>query len=256
MRRPFVSLLVLFALLVAGPAPSGADDAFEARLRAAMDGAVRSEADRARDANRLPVETLAFFGIREDMRVLELFPGRGWYTKLLGPTLAEKGKLYVAIGTSRIEEGLLGEPGFEAVEVLAGDLELERTELRGIYDLGSFSFGVEGLDAVLTFRNLHNLTPEARKRVHEAAYRALRPGGIYGAVDHTRRHMESANAENRRRMDPVEAVHELVSSGFVFEAYTDLHYRADDELRYEVGRRSVSGNTDRFTFLFRKPESR
>ena len=41
--------------------------------------------------------------------------------------------------------------------------------------------------------------------------------------------------------------------GFEFVAFSDLHYRADDELEYEVGRRSVTGNTDRFTLLFRKP---
>jgi hypothetical protein len=40
---------------------------------------------------------------------------------------------------------------------------------------------------------------------------------------------------------------------FEFVDYTDLHYRADDELVYEVGRRSVTGDTDRFTMLLRKP---
>ena len=49
------------------------------------------------------------------------------------------------------------------------------------------------------------------------------------------------------------AIKEIQDAGFEFEDYSDLHFRADDELRYEVGRRSVSGNTDRFTFLFRKP---
>jgi len=83
--------------------------------------------------------------------------------------------------------------------------------------------------------------------------KALRSGGLYGVIDHTRRHMEPANFENRRRIDPVLVVKELVDLGFEFVGYSDLHYRADDELEYEVGRRSVSGNTDRFTLLFRKP---
>ena len=65
--------------------------------------------------------------------------------------------------------------------------------------------------------------------------------------------MEPANNENRRRLDLVLVIKELVDMGFEFVAYTDLHYRADDELEYEVGRRSVTGNTDRFTLLFRKP---
>jgi predicted methyltransferase len=48
-------------------------------------------------------------------------------------------------------------------------------------------------------------------------------------------------------------IEEMLDAGFDFVGYTDLHYRADDELIYEVGRRSVSGNTDRFTMLFQKP---
>ena len=54
-------------------------------------------------------------------------------------------------------------------------------------------------------------------------------------------------------MDPVGVIKELLDAGFEFVDYSDLHYRADDELEYEVGRRSVTGNTDRFTLLFRKP---
>ena len=84
-------------------------------------------------------------------------------------------------------------------------------------------------------------------------FEALRPGGVYGIVDHTRRHMEPDGGENRRRLDPVVALQEALAAGFVFEAWSDLHFRADDELRYEVGRRSVAGNTDRFTFRLRKP---
>ena len=65
--------------------------------------------------------------------------------------------------------------------------------------------------------------------------------------------MQKDDPENRRRMDPVLAIKEIEAAGFEFVDYSDLHYRLDDELRYEVGRRSVSGNTDRFTLLFKKP---
>ena len=89
--------------------------------------------------------------------------------------------------------------------------------------------------------------------MHRESFNALKSGGVYGIVDHTRRHMEADDNENRRRIDPVLVVKEVLAAGFEFVDYSDLHYRADDELEYEVGRRSVSGNTDRFTMLFRKP---
>ncbi|HHQ13531.1 MAG TPA: methyltransferase, partial [Chromatiales bacterium] len=72
------------------------------KIQAAMQSEVRSDADRARDENRKPVETLEFFGLKDDMRVLELVPEGGWYTKILAPVLADKGQLYLAIGTRQL----------------------------------------------------------------------------------------------------------------------------------------------------------
>ena len=83
--------------------------------------------------------------------------------------------------------------------------------------------------------------------------RALGSGGLYGVVDHRLRHMEPMTSENRRRTDVVQIIKEVQSAGFELVDYSDLHYRPDDELRYEVGRATVTGNTDRYTLLFRKP---
>jgi predicted methyltransferase len=106
---------------------------------------------------------------------------------------------------------------------------------------------------VLTFRNMHNFSELGRKNVNEAVFNALKSGGLYGVIDHTRRHNAPFYSESRRRVDPVQIIKEVQAVGFEFVDYSDLHYRPDDELRYEVGRKSVSGNTDRFTLLFRKP---
>jgi predicted methyltransferase len=92
-------LLALGAALLLS---SAAHADLKATLEAAMASDIRSADERARDAQRKPLETLEFFGLKEDMRVLELLPGGGWYTKLLAPTLADKGKLYVAIGTQQV----------------------------------------------------------------------------------------------------------------------------------------------------------
>ena len=223
-----------------------------AKIEAAMEAEVRTEQDRARDRNRMPIRTLEFFGLRDDMRALELLPGGGWYTKLLAPVLREKGALYLAIGGERLQGTLLKEAGFDKVKV-TGEATLNRPEGGRFYDLQTTGFGVDGLDIVFTFRNYHNLTPAGRAAMNEASFDALKSGGVYAVVDHTRRHMEGENNENRRRIDPVLAIKEIQAAGFVFEDFSTLHYRADDELRYEVGRRSVTGNTDRWTLKFRKP---
>lgn len=234
--------------------PAGAEEepVFSRQVREALASETRTAEDRARDANRKPVETLAFLGVREDMDVLELVPGGGWYTKILAPSLRDTGSLSEWVGIERFSNALQ-QPGLEGVQIVASDAVLVPTEQRGVFELPSVDFGSDAFDAVLTFRNLHNLTRAARATLHAAVFEALRPGGLYGIVDHTRRHMAPDDAENRRRLDPVLTIQEVLDAGFVFEAWSDLHYRPDDELRYEVGRRSVTGNTDRFTFRFRKP---
>lgn len=244
-------LLAFAVVLFAGQALAANE--IDAKVDAALAAESRPEADRERDRNRRPLDTLTFFGLQDDMRVLELLPGGGWYTRVLAPVLAENGTLYVSIGTNRVKTTVLTEPGFEEVVVLENNANVRRPDGARYYAMDDFDFGVSDLDMVLTFRNLHNFDAESRARMNRQVFKALKSGGLYGVVDHTKRHMEPENVENRRRIDPVLVIKEMQDVGFELVEFSDLHYRADDELEYEVGRRSVSGNTDRFTMLFRKP---
>ena len=245
-------ILIAAALLIVANLALAANE-IDVKVETALAAEARPAMDAERDRNRRPVETLNFFGLKDNMRVLELIPGGGWYTRILAPVLAENGELYVALGARRASEGVLTEPGFEHVKLLATTDNLHRPEGSRYYVLEDFEFGVSDLDMVLTFRNLHNFGPESRAIMNRQVFNALKSGGLYGIVDHTKRHMQRDNNENRRRIDPVLVIKEMLEQGFEFVDYSDLHYRADDELVYEVGRRSVSGNTDRMTMLFRKP---
>ncbi len=245
--------LLTTALLLSLALGAQAANEIDLKVEAALAADSRPQADRDRDRNRRAAETLNFFGLKDNMRVMELLPGGGWYTRVLAPVLAENGQLYVALGTGRASTTVLTEPGFEDVVRLETNENLNRPDGARFYVMDEFDFGVEDLDMVVTFRNLHNFTPEVRAIMNREVFESLKSGGLYGAVDHTRRHMEELDNENRRRIDPVLVIKEMLDLGFEFVDYSDLHFRGDDELEYEVGRRSVSGNTDRFTFLFRKP---
>ena len=72
-----------------------------------------------------------------------------------------------------------------------------------------------------------------------------------GAIEQAREVLVTVTG---RRIDPVLAIHEIQAAGFELVDFSDLHYRADDELRYEVGRKTVTGNTDRWTLKFRKTD--
>ena len=224
------------------------------KIEAAMKSDIRTADEKGRDQERKPRQTLEFFGLKDDMRVVELLPAGGWYTKILGPVLADKGELHVAIGTTRLEPVLKATPSLSKVKVAPTTAKLTPVPGKmGFFDLGEFDLGVKDADLVLTFRNYHNFSATARANLNRAAFSALKSGGHYGILDHTRRHNEPETTENWRRMDPVLVVKEVQAAGFVLEDFSPLHFTPDDELRYEVGRKSVSGNTDRFVLRFRKP---
>ena len=161
---------------------------------------------------------------------------------VLAPVLAENGELYVALGTRRIKERVLKESGFEEVELLETSDNLHRPEGSRYYTLDDFSFGVSNLDMVVTFRNLHNFDADSRARLNSQVFKSLKSGGLYGVVDHTMRHMESPDYENRRRIDPVLVIKEMLDQGFEFVDYSDLPFRFGTLVVLQtgvVGRRGI-----------------
>ena len=158
----------------------------------------------------------------------------------------------MAVGTQRVES-MIADGTLAGVEVVAIEGEFIRPEGSRRFFFDGFAMDVDDIDLALTFRNLHNMTKEGRASMNEAVFAALKPGGYYGVVDHTRRHMQADDNENWRRMDPVQMILEIEAAGFEFVDFSDLHYRPDDTLQYEVGRKTVTGNSDRFTLLFQKP---
>ena len=246
-------LLLVFALTLPIFAGAAEPTPMELKIQASIDHDRRTDADRERDRNRRPKEVLTFVGLQNDMHVLELLPGSGWYTKILGPVLEENGKLYLSIGTNSVSAMIADKPGFSTTEIIPFDGIAQSTTEEHRATVPEFSFGVRKLDLVLTFRNLHNFDAAGRANLNAAAFEVLNKGGRYAVVDHTRRHMQPDSYEVWRRIDPVQVIKEVQAAGFKLVDYSDLHYKPDDELRYEVGRKTVTGNTDRFTLLFEKP---
>lgn len=226
---------------------------FQQRVLAAMQGEIRTPEERARDVNRLPAEILEFFRMRENMRVIEILPAGGWFTKILAPVLKDDGKLYVTHPPGFYADAyrrIADLPGLEEVEEIGW----------GSTAQGSGPFGpsgrwdVEPVDLAVTFRNYHNFSPTDRATVNRSTFDALKPGGYYGIVDHTRRHNEPTTRENGRRVDPVLVIKEVQDAGFELVDFSDLYYRPNDALELEVANPEVNDRTDRIALLFRKPQ--
>lgn len=222
------------------------------KLKRSIAAKNRPAADVARDADRLPLETLSFFGLRDDMKVLDLLPA-SYYTFILAPVLKEKGELYFALGTAELSKSLLKNEEFRQVRTISEKTIVERPEGARYYDLKNLDIDVQGLDMVTNFRVYHLFDDADRSDLNQAVFRALKSGGIYAVIDHTARHNEPETEGNRRRFDPVKAIKEIESAGFDFVDYSSLHYRPADGLDLEVGHDAVTGKTDRWALKFVKP---
>ena len=256
MRRSLTLAITTLALVstAAFAQPGGPPSPLAQAIQQAMQSEIRTPEERARDRERQPVQVLEFFRLRPDMRVIELLPFAGWFTKIIAPIVKEDGKLYITHPSPTFYSDAFTPvkslPGLEDVEEIPWGAEFTG----GTPFFASGTWDVEPVDLVVTFRNYHNFTPAARMAVNDSAFDALKPGGLYGIVDHTRRHMEPDNPENGRRVDPVLLIKEVQAAGFELLDYSTALRRPDDELRYEVGRASVTGNSDRFALLVVKPD--
>lgn len=151
-------------------------------IAAAVADTRRKDSNRARDQYRHPAETLHFFGIEPDQTVVEIWPGGGWYTEILAPMLRDKGH-YIAAAQppgkyrAATETLVASDPArFDKVRITT----LDPKAPGDIAPAGS-------ADAVLTFRNVHNFLmtgDDAAKAVFASFYKALKPGGVLGVVDH------------------------------------------------------------------------
>lgn len=180
-------LLLMLGFFALAPLAAHAEEtqAQDARLNEVIAGDHRSEKNKARDKYRHPLETLTFFGIRPDMTVVEIYPGRGWYTEILAPYLKGSGTLYTAEHP--------GDPSYEALQRSldafdqkvedAPELygEVKRTKLTKEGHIAP----PESADLVVTFRNVHSLMGSGTEQEAFAAmFKALKPGGVLGVVQH------------------------------------------------------------------------
>ena len=173
----------------------------------ALAGEWRSEANRARDAFRHPRETLAFFGVKPGQRVLEIWPGAGWYAEILAPLLRDQGQ-YVAVVPRPAQPGNNTAKANDRLRARFADAPATFGQPQVVeVDPAAPVLGpAESADVVLTFRNAHNwVMAGTEAAMFKAFFAVLKPGGTLGVVDH------------RARPDQPPA--EMKTSGYLPEAY-------------------------------------
>lgn len=271
----------------AGEEPATADQAARAAqgeawaaLEAAIAAETRPAEDKDRDQWRHPRETLEFFGVDPSGAIAEVWPGGGYYARILAPWIAQAGGSYYAIhpAAMRSAEGEEYRETFEAAftdpafgDIQHGGLSAESASLVG-------ETGV--LDAVLTFRNVHNWMGRGfEQKAFDDFYAALKPGGILGVVEHRAPEGGAPDILGSDGYVPTSYVKTLAeAAGFEFVAESEINANPKDDASHPMGvwtlkptRRSPEpgtpeaegfdraeydaiGESDRMTLLFRKPE--
>jgi predicted methyltransferase len=244
-----------------------------AKIEAAANGAHRSDANKARNQYRHPVETLTFFGLKPSMTVVEISPGAGWYTEVIAPVLNGKGR-YIAAHNNP-----MGSPGGQRQRTAFIEKVTASPDVYGKVAVTSFGKGIEGniaapgsADMVLTFRNVHNwmgagFAPEAFK----AFYAALKPGGVLGVVEH-RMPEDRPDTDDARRSGYVktsEVIRMAEAAGFKLAGQSEANANPKDTADHPKGvwtlppnfalgdtdraKYAAIGESDRMTLKFVKP---
>ena len=272
---PCLVALLIASTAIAEPGGSQQTSDIAAAISAASTGKHRSADNITRNHYRHPIETLVFFGLTQDMTVLEIHPGALWYTEILAPVLKANGQLIVAGHDISIED----QPAYRyrqqasMVERLA-----KEATVFGDVKIASFtpprSIGLgepASVDMVLTFRNFHGWIRDGVAATNmQAFYQVLKPGGVLGVVQHRTDMPELlASGKISGYVSETKMIELAEGAGFVLEARSDINANPNDKHEHPEGvwtlpptlrlgeknRQSYIeiGESDRMTLRFRKP---
>lgn len=267
------SAVLLLASLLAAPAFTANADA----IADAVASDTRSSQARLRDEFRHPQQTLRFFDVQPDMKVVEILPGGGWYSDILAPLLKENGKLVAA--HFYVQES---SPGYYPrlrdafKEKMAGNGPYSAVELTAFDPIVPQEITKAGTaDRVLTFRNVHNWYMADKKdgvvNAMKTFYKALKPGGMLGVVDHRLPESDPDDKmESSGYMKQSYVIAMAEKAGFKLVATSEINANAMDNADHPKGVWTLPpslrlgeenqahylaiGESDRMTLKFMKPE--
>ena len=239
---------------------------FSHDLEAAINSSDRDSKNITRDEYRHPYETLSFFGIESNMRVVELSPGGGWYTEILANYLHDPGALIAAHFDKDSQRAYFkrGRANFE--KKMSSNKMYDNVK---IVDLSSILAEPGSVDAVLTFRNLHNWLGPQMDLIFSNSYKALKSGGIFGIVEHRANTGTSLDEMKKSGYVTEEHAIEIAKKhGFKFIAKSEVNANPKDTKDYSGGVWTLPpslrlkevdkdkylsiGESDRMTLLFKK----
>ena len=264
-------------------ANTAADDSgpSEGTLQWAVAGDWRA-ADRPQDRWRHPEQTLLFFGLGPGATVVEVWPGKGYWTEIVAPYLARTdGVLYAAnfqLGPNA--DAAQAEIVGRFKDRFNGDRKLYGTLKMTQFGATSGPIGQAGSADLVLFMNTVNvwMGDALVDKAFRDAYAALKPGGVLGVEQH-RANPDTVQDPSAASGYVTEAyVKKLAEeAGFMFSASSEINANPKDDKDHPFGvwtlpptrlsaprgqpdnpnfnhaKYDLIGESDRMTLKFRKP---
>ena len=241
-------------------------------LQEAVSSNYRTDENKKRDVYRHPLETLAFFGLKPEMTVVEVYPGSGWYTEIIAPFVAQKGKYIMAAPTSNPEKPYTVANELKIKEWMTRNPEVNQNVTLATFDLPKKTDIApdNSADMVVTFRNVHNwMTIKAENDAFNTFYKALKPGGVLGVVEHreipTKKDPKAKSGYVREK----DVIDMALKAGFKLVAKSEINANPKDTKNHPEGvwtlppslklgekdkeKYLAIGESDRMTLKFIKP---
>jgi predicted methyltransferase len=222
-----------------------------ADITAAINSPERPAADKALDPGRKPDQILAFYEIKPGMKVADIFAGGGYMTELFARVVGPSGKVYSQNAPFPDQFKKIGDQWDERLKEPALKNVVKVSKPFDAPDL--LPVPPDSLDAVIIHLNYHDLVgfKMNRENVNAAVFKALKPGGIYGIVDHSApAGTGGADAATIHRIDEDFLIKDVEKAGFrLYGASSALRHPEDDRTWLVFKHR---GETDRFMLKFVK----
>ena len=247
----------LFAVALSSGVTAAADSALPAYIAAAVADSARPATDTERDAQRKPGATLAFSGIKPGDVVVELAPGKGYYTRLLSAAVGPQGKVIAIASPPRPDAPADAPPPAAAVQAIAADPHYANVTV-SVQRVAQLQLP-EGVAADLVwtsqnYHDFHNIPDVDVVNIDKAVFRTLKPGGIFLVLDHVAQAGSGfRDTSTLHRIDPDAVKKEVESAGFKYLGESNILQNKADPHTAKVFDPAIRGHTDQFILKFRKP---
>ncbi|HEY4030520.1 MAG TPA: methyltransferase [Caulobacteraceae bacterium] len=226
-------------------------------ITAAVADKGRPEADTKRDADRKPAEIVAFAGVKPGMSVEELFPGGGYYTRILSKVVGPKGKMFLVTPAEMKDRARAGSP---TPAQTSDNLAKEVGNATVVWQPADSPMAPEKVDVVWSTDNYHDYRNPGfgavdMAKFNKAAFDSLKPGGVFIIEDYEAAPGAGASHTNDlHRIESAQVKKEVEAAGFKFDGMSEVLQNKADDHTLAIFNPMIRGHADQYVLKFVKPK--